>query len=122
MQSFSIVSNIFEYMESLSRIPIEQLAELRNLYKTDWPLHISTHSTIQLFIDRFAKFPRWIDKVTFLSLRDDWRTCGAFIMIHETRIFFNTLESYPFNKLKKALMLIQVDDVMTFVNIRDNLR
>lgn len=110
-------------MSALKKIPIERLPELRDSYKVDYPLHISTISTIQLFIDRFAKYPQWIDRVSFWSLNDDWHTCGAFIMTHDYRIYFNTLEDFPFDNLRKALIKIDLkDDITTFVNIRDELR
>lgn len=108
-------------MEELINIPIEELPELRDLYKVNWPLHVSTHSTIQLFIDRFKNFPEWIRKVFFLSFKD-WKAHGAFVMTIGNRIFFNTLEKFPFDILRRALMLIDLDDKTTFVNIRDSLR
>lgn len=109
-------------METLITIPESQLPKLKDLYKVDWPLHITTHSTIELFIERFVKHPEWKAKVRFLSFRDDWRTTGSFVMIIENRIFFNTLESFPFNSVKKALVLTDFEDKMMFVNIRDALR
>lgn len=110
-------------MKCLQKIPVAQLFELKELYKFDWPLHISTVSTIQLFIDRFGKYPEWAEKVTFLSFGEDWRTSGAFIMINGSRVFFNTLEAYPFVKLKNSLTRMSFEsDIVTFVNIRDGLR
>lgn len=109
-------------MQFLRKIPVNQLSKLSELYKVDWPLHITTYSTIRLFIDRFKNHPQWINKVDFLSFKDDWRTHGAFIMLHENRIFFNTLEPFPFNNLQRALCLLQFNEILTFVNIRDALR
>lgn len=109
-------------MEFLKKIQIDQLTKLSDLYKVDWPLHITTQSTIRLFIDRFNNHPEWVNKVDFLSFKDDWSTHGAFIMLHENRIFFNTLEPFPFNNLRRALYLLQFNEILTFVNIRDALR
>lgn len=109
-------------MESLKIIPTGDLPDLRDLYKVDYPLHISTHSTVQLFIERFTKHPKWVSKVKFLSFHDDWRAHGAFIMIHGNRVFFNTLEPFPFKNLTKALLLVEFEEKFTFVNIRDALR
>lgn len=109
-------------MESLENISVENLPDLRDIYKIDWPLHIATHSTLQVFIDRFAKFPEWIKKVQFLSLNDVWRSSGAFIMVHENRVFFNTLEAFPFSCLRKLLLILDLGETVTFVNIRDSLR
>lgn len=113
---------ILRNMEVLGKIQVSDLVELSELYEVDYPLHIATHSTIKLFTERFVKHPEWASKVDFLSFDDDWRTCGAFIMIHGNRIFFNTLESFPFNRLRKALYLLEFNEVTTLVNIRDALR
>lgn len=109
-------------MEILQKIPLEQMGQLRDIYNIGYPLHISTFSTVQMFIERFAQHPDWIDKVSFLSLGDDWRRNGTFVMIYETRIFCNTLEEYPFKSLRKLLLMIELDNLMTFVNLRDYLR
>lgn len=111
-------------MELLKIIPVEHLPKLRDSYTLDWPLHISTHSTVQVFIGRFAKHRECADKVKFLSLENDWSSCGAFIMTHENRIFFNTLEKFPFERLWRALLMLEFDEDtdMTLVNIRDALR
>lgn len=109
-------------MEHLTKIPVEDLPTLRDLYKAEHPLHVSTFSTIQLFIERFEKHPEWVEKVCFLSLNDDWRKTGTFVMTNSSRVFFNTLEMHPFNHLRQALLLMEFNDKITFVNIRDALR
>jgi hypothetical protein len=109
-------------MESLENIPVDDLPILRDIYKKNWPLHIATCSTIDIFIDRFAKFPEWMKEVQFLSLKHFWRSSGAFIMVHENRVFFNTLEAFPFNDLRKLLLVLDLGETVAFVNIRDSLR
>ena len=109
-------------MEFLKKIPIDKLAQLRDLYKIAYPLHVSTCSTIQIFIDRFKQHPEWTKRVSFLSYKDDWILKGTFVMINGSRIFCNTLESFPYDSLRKALLLIEFDDITTFVNIRDIFR
>lgn len=109
-------------MSALKIISVDRLPALRDLYKVEWPLHISTFSTIQIFIDRFARFPEWIERVSFLGVDEDWETCGAFVMINENRVFFNTLEAFPFVKLEKVLFRMEFESSISFVNIRDALR
>lgn len=109
-------------MEMLIPIPETDLPELKESYKVNWPLHITTTSTIQLFIDRLANYPEWKTKAQFLSYGKDWKSTGTFIMINENRIFFNTLESFPFSAALKALINVKFEDEMIFVNIRDSLR
>lgn len=119
-----IIDNLgmFNMAGTLKKISVDQLPVLRDMYKVHWPLHISTFSTIQLFIDRFAKHPEWIARVSFFSFDEDWKTCGVFIMNNENRIFFNTLETYPYAKLGKALVRMNFESRVSFINIRDALR
>lgn len=109
-------------MESLKKIQIEHLIELKGLYKIDWPLHITTCSTIQNFLDRFRRYPEWIKRVSFFSINEEWKQFGTFVMINENRIFFNTLESFPFKNLRKTLLLFNFEEKLQLVNIRDALR
>lgn len=109
-------------MENICKIPIDRLDHLRDIYKIAYPSHIVTCSTIQLFIDRFKKHPEWIERVSFLSLNDDWIKNGTFVMICDSRIFCNTLEPSPYESLRQALLSLELDDEMTFVHLRDELR
>ena len=109
-------------MSELSKISIEDLSILKDLYKVDYPLHISTYQTIQLFIERFAKHPNWLERVSFWSCGDSWKVHGHFIMFYSYRIYFNTLEAFPFPRLKQTLLLAEFTDKTTFVNIRSELR
>jgi hypothetical protein len=108
--------------ESLVKILVDQMPKLRDFYKREWPLHIATYSTISLFYNRFLDHPQWIDRVDFLSFDNDWQTTGAFVMIQDNRVFFNTLEEFPFKTLRRLLLSIQLDDEVAFINIRDLLR
>ncbi|CRL01454.1 CLUMA_CG014315, isoform A [Clunio marinus] len=109
-------------MEKLKVISLKDLPKLRDLYKASWPLHCATHSTIQVFVDRFEKHPKWMEKVKFLCFGESWIRVGAFVMIYENRVFFNTLESFPYDELKKLLLRVEMPDMAAFVNIRDSLR
>lgn len=109
-------------METLKKLTSDQTGHLRDIYKINYPLHVSTCSTIELFIQRLQKQPEYNEKVCFLSLNDDWTTNGTFVMTDENRIFCNTLESFPFVSLRKILLSIELEDEITFVNLRDVLR
>jgi hypothetical protein len=104
------------------KISVDQLPQLRDLYKRNWPLHIATHSTISLFHNRFLDHPQWIDRVEFLSFENAWKSTGTFVMIQDNRVFFNTLEEFPFEMLRRLLFGIELDDETAFINIRDLLR
>jgi len=97
-----------------------QLPALRDLYKQDWPLHCSTFSTIDLFIERIEKHPEWKEIVSFVALDD--APDATFLMSYENRVFFNSLEASPYTKLRKMLLAYELNDKVQFVNIRDALR
>lgn len=110
-------------MENFIELKIEDLKILKHKFNDDYPLHISTISTLETFIERFQKYPEWAQKVKFFSLQDDWNICGSFIMvIGGKRVYFNTLEDFPQPKLKLALITMDFEDKITFINIRDGLR
>lgn len=109
-------------MEILEKIPVESLPILKDIYKIDYPLHVVTQSTIQVFIDRIKKTPNWDNQMQFLSFENVWKTNGAFIMVQENRVFFNTLEEFPFKTLRRMLLNLELDDKVVFINIRDDLR
>ena len=109
-------------MEILKKIPVENLSTLRDIYKINYPLHVATQSTIQVFIDRVEKTADWENRVQFLSFENVWKTNGAFIMVQENRIFFNTLEEFPFKTLHRMLINLELEGKVVFTNIRDCLR
>lgn len=104
---------------ALVKIPTDELLELQELYKVDWPLHILTYNTFKIFINRHKKIPKWSEKIQFWSLNGDWRTNGTFVMVNDYLMFFNTLESEPHGEISKALMLIRYPKFSFFMDIRD---
>jgi hypothetical protein len=104
---------------TLVKITSSELKELKERFKIDWPLHVITYNTLENFIERFAKFPEWEEKVTFWSLNGD-QSFASFVMInaHTDSIFFNTLESEPYTEVKSILQLIEYTDKMVFLNVR----
>lgn len=90
---------------ALVEISKEELLELKELYKVDWPLHVVSYFTIKNFIDRFEKFPAWSKNVKFFSLKGDWRKHATFIMANGHFTHFNSLEPAPHEEIRQALML-----------------
>lgn len=104
---------------ALVRIPVEELVDLKEFYKVDWPLHILTYNNFKILIDRHRKSPKWSEKVQFLSLNGNWRTNGTFVMVNGHFIFFNTLEAKPYGEIRKALMLLSYSKLTMFIDIRN---
>lgn len=109
-------------MARLVKISSKDLSDLRGLYKINWPLHAVTQSMIKVFIDRFKDQPEWKEKATFWSLNGEWAKDGTFIMVNGLHVFVNTLESAPFNSLKKSLDALDFDRDFIFICVRDVFR
>jgi hypothetical protein len=111
-------------MYDLVAIQKNDLPNLKKLYEIDNALHAVTTVAIAHFIDRFNKKPEWAKIVTFLSLNDNWRKTGTFVMIneHDSHILLNTLESAPYATLHRTLQLINYVKPMVFICFRDLFR
>lgn len=111
-------------MGGLSIILKQSLPSLKKLYEVDHPLHAITTIAIHHFIERFKKKPEWEEKVKFWSLNDNWEKTGTFAMVNtnDNHILINTLESWPYESLRKTLDLLNYDQPMVFVGFRDIFR
>lgn len=111
-------------MNSLVNIPKQQLPILRNLYRSNWPLHAVSYVAIEHFIERFDKKAEWQEKVKFMTISDDWQRSGTFAMVNENdqHILFNTLEAAPYSSLRKTLELLNYDQERVFICFRDIFR
>lgn len=111
-------------MSELIRIQKDQLPQLRNLYRADWPSCVTSYAVIDHFIDRFNKHPNWEGKVKFWTLSDKWKASGTFAMINENDnyIMFDTIESWPFPTLQRTLELLNYDRETAFISFREIFR
>lgn len=111
-------------MNKLAILTKLDLHHLKSLYKFKWPFHASSADLVEHFINRFDKQPKWEEKVKFWTLNDTWRETGTFAMVNENdqHIFFNTLETYPYETLKRTLELLKMEQEMVFIAFRDIFR
>lgn len=109
---------------SLKKLEIKNLRNLKELYEINYPKHLNTTSTIQVFIERFERFPQYSERVEFFVNDDDsWKSNGVFILIIDgIKIYFDSLEDAPYSTLKSALMSLKMNETATFINISDRLR
>lgn len=110
-------------MVHLEKLSVDDLLLLKKLYKVNWPLHIATYSTIDIFARRFIEHPEWMEKVAFYGVKGTLEKCGTVIMVHSgDKVFFDTLDPRESDKLRRALLVIELDPNCTFINIRDCFR
>lgn len=110
-------------MVQLRKYSVEDLPRLKDKYKANWPLHIATFSTIDIFARRFLEHPEWRERVTFYGVQGEPENFSTVIMIHSgDKVFFDTLEPLPHDKLRRALFVIELGHKISFINIRDCFR
>lgn len=110
-------------MVQLKTLVAEELSRLKGLYRVKCPSHIGTYSTLDIFARRFVDHLEWMNRVTFHGVLDEPEHFGTVIMIHTgNKVYFDTLEPFPFENLRKALIVIELGSKITFISIRDSLR
>lgn len=110
-------------MVRLKTLVAEELSRLKDLYKVNWPRYIGTYSTLDIFARRFVDHPEWTDRVVFYGVIGEPENFGTVIMIHsENKVYFDTLEPFPFENLRRALIEVELGLKITFISIRDSLR
>lgn len=67
-------------MDELVPIPRENWADLRDLFRTNWPAHELPHNVVQNYID-WIQIDAKIANLQVFSLNGGWRSEGTFIII-----------------------------------------
>lgn len=68
-----------------SRIPIESLSELRDLYKKDWPKNILPFYLIQNYLDWHLQDPKFVEEnIEFVCLNGDWSDGTFYVLVRDT--------------------------------------
>lgn len=110
-------------MTEFKKLDASDLLALKDAFKVNWPLHIATYSTIDIFARRFVEHPEWTDRVTFFGVQGEPEHFKTLIMIHSgDKVFFDTLEPFPYDKLRRALLVIELGQKITFIDVRDCFR
>lgn len=81
-------------VNKLTKIPIDKLAQLRDLYNVDCPKHVIAYSTIESFNIRLKNCTEHENKVQILCLNNDWESDGTFIIL--VRDFKNMFQQFSF--------------------------
>lgn len=101
----------------------QQLHILRDVYSQNLMTNISTQQLLTHFIERFEKYPQWVEKVHFFSPKNSNLTKdGTFVLVNEHQIQFDTLEPPPYTNLIKILSSLDFSERKMFVNVRENYR
>jgi len=102
----------------LSRSTIPAFVELYN----GVPKHAAITAMLKKLLIQTKEFPEFNDKVELLSLNGDWERDGLFLLKTNQICYFNSLEAAPYNRVKKALNLIDYNDEVIFPLINDKFK
>lgn len=107
----------------MKKLSVSDLVKFKDFYKVYWPLHIATYSTLDIFAKRFVEHPEWTGRVTFFGVQCEPENFKTVIMIHSgDKVFFDTLETFPYDSVRKALLEVDLGHKLTFINVRDCFR
>lgn len=106
-----------------NELTASNLLKLKDSYRVNWPLHLAAYSTIDIFARRFVEHPEWRQRVFFYGVQGEPESFKTVIMIHSgDKVLFDTLEPFPYDKLRRALIVIELSNKFTFIDVRDCLR
>uniref|UniRef100_A0A182MZ91 N-acetyltransferase domain-containing protein n=1 Tax=Anopheles dirus TaxID=7168 RepID=A0A182MZ91_9DIPT len=83
-------------------ISLSELAELRDLYRVDWPSCAYTFYTLENFYN-WRKVVRQDEVQVFTDPDRDWRSTGTFVLKDHKELFFGTLDATGTNGLEQTL-------------------
>lgn len=110
-------------MVQIKKLSASDLLKFKDFYKVNWPLHIATYSTLDIFARRFEKHPEWAERVNFYGVQGEPEHFKTVIMIHSgDKVFFDTLEAFPYDNVRRALLVVDLGHKFTFINVRDCFR
>jgi hypothetical protein len=64
----------------LTEIPQNELCNMKNMFKNDWPKHVMPYYLIENYELWFKKFKR-NENVKIFTLNNDWKKFGTFVII-----------------------------------------
>ena len=92
-------------MDELVPIPKENWAELRDLFRINWPEHELPHNVVQNYID-WNQIDTKLTHFEVFSLNETWRLNGTFILIVSeiTYLIDPSLSSFIVGSLRAVLL------------------
>uniref|UniRef100_A0A182WFG9 Glycine N-acyltransferase-like protein n=1 Tax=Anopheles minimus TaxID=112268 RepID=A0A182WFG9_9DIPT len=89
---------------NLQTISLDELPELCDLYRVDWPKYAYTFYTLENFYSWRDLLPTGEVQV-FTDAKRDWRTTGTFVLKDCNELFFYTLET-TVDSLEQVLRMV----------------
>lgn len=64
----------------LTKIPVEELTKLRDLFNASWPKHVVPYATIGTFMRKCESNPDILKEIEILCLNGEWERDATFII------------------------------------------
>jgi len=110
-------------MDKLIKLTNKSVPALMELYKgASYPKYAVTYSAFKNFLIQSEKYPQMAKSLEIYSLNDEWNKDGLFLMKNGSGYYFDCLEPQPFERLRKALHLIDYREEVVFRAVRDQFK
>lgn len=110
-------------MSKLLKLSTKAIPTFLELYKAaSYPRHALTYCSFKNFAMQSEKYPEYRDNLELLTLNDDWRKDGLFLMRNGRTFYFDSLEPQPFERVKKLLLNIDYSNEVVFRAVRDQFK
>jgi len=102
-------------MDKLVKLSHKSIPALIDLYKAaGWPKYKGATATFRNILTKTEKYPDRSNQIELLSLNDEWQKDGLFVIRNGPMCYFNCLEDAPYDRVKKALNLIEYKEEIIF--------
>lgn len=105
---------------TLSRKVIPSFMEMYRA--ASYPRHALTYFSLKQFDVQSEKYPEYRENLELLTLNDNWKSDGLFLIKNGSSYYFDSLENQPYNRVKDLLMSIDYSKETVFRAVRDQFK
>ncbi|XP_037030040.1 uncharacterized protein LOC119069924 [Bradysia coprophila] len=110
-------------MVKLLKLPSTIIPSFMELYRAaSYPRHALTYFSLKHFGIQSEKYPEFRENLELLTLNDNWKKDGLFLMKNGHTYYFDSLEDQPYNRVKELLMGIDYSKETVFRAVRDQFK
>lgn len=110
-------------MVNLIKLSMETIPTLMELYRgASYPRHALTYFSLKHFAIQSEKFPEYKENLELLTLNDNWKKDGLFLMKNGHTYYFDSLEDQPYSRVKDLLLGIDYSKEVVFRAVRDQFK
>jgi len=110
-------------MDKLVKLSRSTIPSFIEFYKTaGFAKHSAATATLKNLLIQAQAHPDYDDKIELLALNGEWKNDGLFMIKTKELHYFNSLEAAPFDRIRKALRLIDYETEVVFPSINNKFK